>query len=189
MPTEPGGYSFNISEAAQGVLGDLAGDPAVEALRAAALAKGWSQGQFDDRIGTAIDVLAEAGLLEPGLNPTAELAKLGENGAARRQEVETFATQLKDRGEIDDGEYAELVSLAPTASGVTLMEKLRKMMTPSGASATPAGGDNTPAGGEPGDTPEQAEARTMRRDPKYDSDREFRRAADQKFAAAFSGSR
>lgn len=157
-------------------------DPALGAMRNAALAKGWTQGEFNDRFGQAVEALADAGLLVPNFNPAAELAALGDNGAARQQEVEMFAKQLQTRGELTEAEAAELTSLAPTAAGVTLVEKLRKMMGDAGMIVAPAAADPK----FPNDTPDQIEARAMARDPRYETDKAFRKEADAKFMAAFS---
>lgn len=170
-------YDLTLGDQAKEVLGDLSADPAVKALREAAFDQGWTVRQFNDRVGPVIDALAAKGLLVPNFNPAAELAKLGETGPARQQEVQVFADALKSRGDIDDAEYGELMSLQPTAAGVSLIEKLRKMAA--GQGGGPGGGDLPSA-----DTL-KAEAREMRRDPRYDSDQAFRREADAKFKKAW----
>jgi hypothetical protein len=183
-PETVDGYTLTVSDKVTAVLGkDLAQDPAVTALREAALEKGWTPRQFNERIAETIEILADRGLLQPNFDPAAERAALGENGSARQQELETFIGGLKTRGDIDDAEYGELMSLVPTASGVKALEKLRKMMAP--GNDTPAPGGDTPAGGQPGDSEAQAEARALARDPRYETDPKFRREADRKFMEAF----
>ena len=125
-----------------------ADDPAMKALREHAVEQKWSQGQFDDTLGV-IKAFADKGVLLPMFDPAAEAAKLGENAGPRRQEVETLAQSLKARGEISDEEFGEMTSLAATAAGVTLMEKLRKMMGPNGTPpATPPGPNDGPQDSE-----------------------------------------
>jgi hypothetical protein len=92
------------------------GRPGAEDLREAAKEKGWTQGQFNERLGETINILAEKGLLQANFDPAAETAKLsegGKDGKARQQEVQVFADSLKARGDIDDAEYGELMSLSP----------------------------------------------------------------------------
>lgn len=179
MPDTADAYRLEIGEGATKVLGDLSKDPALKTLRDAAKEKGWTQGQFNERIGQTIDILAEKGLLQANFDPAAELAKLGDTGKARQQEVTVFADSLKTRGDITDEEYGELMSLVPTAAGVSLMEKLRKMATPDGT--IPPGG-----GGATNTDALKAEAAAMRRDPKYDTDPVWKGEADRKFMAAWS---
>lgn len=184
MPDTADGYSANIPDALKpfmpGIDAEaLKADPMVATLREHFKAQGRSQGEFDNLF-DSLGVLAGKGMIPKPIDFAAERAALGENGVARQAEVETFAKALKQRGDIDDAEFTELMSLAPTRAGVTLIEKLRKM---SGAN-----GDLTPPGdkqeGE-GDTPEQKEARDMAHDPKYGRDGAFTKEADKKWQAAF----
>jgi hypothetical protein len=181
VPETPDGYQLKLSEAAKTTLGSLEGDPVFASLREAAKEKGWTQGQFNERIGEAIEIMADKGLLVPNFDPAAEIGKLsegGKDGKARQQEVQVFADSLKARGDIDDAEYGELMSLAPTAAGVKLVEKLRAMAA-TGGTALP-GGD----GGATAEAQKEA-AREMRRDERYDKDPTFRREADLAYRKAW----
>lgn len=171
------GYAVNLPAELVKYTGEPS-DPAMKALREYAVEQKWSQGQFDDTLGV-IKAFADKGVLHEMFDPAAEAAKLGDNAPARRQEVEVFAKSLLERKEIDDAEFGELMSLAPTAAGVTLMEKLRKMMGPGAGVTAPRAGDG------PQESPEMAEAKAMRLDPKYDTDSRFKRAADAAWIKAF----
>lgn len=173
-PEAADGYVFNVSEAAKGALGKLDGDPVVAELQAFALERKMTQGQFDDSVGAIVDRLALKGFLLPNFDPAAELQKLGDNGSQRRGEVETFASQLLDRKEIDAEQAAELTSLSATAAGVKLVESLRKMMGAGAGLIAPGPGD---AGA--GADADKARAAEMRRDPKYGVDAVFTREADE----------
>lgn len=180
VPDTPDGYVFTVGEKATTALGDMSKDPALNALRDAAKAEGWTQGQFNERVGKVVDILAEKGFLVPSFDPAAELATLsegGKDGKARQQEVQVFADSLKARGDIDEQEYAELVSLQPTAAGVRLIEKLRAMSATGGLQL--GGGDTTK-------DQLRERAAEMRRDARYDTDGKFRREADAAYMAAYS---
>jgi hypothetical protein len=155
-------------------------DPVMKALREHALEQKWPQGRFDDTL-SLIKVFADKGVLVPLFDPAAEAAKLGDKGAARRQDVEIFAKSLKSRNEITDEEFGEMASLAATAAGVQLVEKLRKMMGDAGKTPidAPSGGDQSAS------SPAMAEAQTMRADPRYGKDSTFTRSADRKWVAAW----
>jgi hypothetical protein len=130
VPETADAYAFTPSEDAAKILGDMSSDPALKTLREAAKEKGWTQGQFNERIVETVNILASKGLLQANFDPAAEVAKLsegGKDGKARQQEVQVFADSLKARGDITDVEYGELMSLMPTAAGVKLVEKLRAM--------------------------------------------------------------
>lgn len=179
VPESADAYQVNLDEAGREALGLTDGDPLVEGLRKYAHEKGKPQGYVDDVLEAAAE-MARAGLFDAGLDPAAEAAALGENAEGRRREVEVFGQALKARGDITEAEYGELMSLAPTAAGVTLIEKLRKMMTDNG--------QIKPPGDAP--SPEDAakeEARNLAKDPKYGKDRAFTAEADRKWAAAFGG--
>lgn len=122
--------------------------------------------------------MARAGLFDAGLDPAAERTKLGDNAEGRQREVEVFGQALKARGDITEEEYGALLSLAPEAAGVTLIEKLRKMMTDNGQIKPP--GDAPSA-----EDAAKEEARTLAKDPKYGKDRGFTAQADRKWAEAF----
>lgn len=154
-------------------------------LRTRAHAAGLTQGEFDDRIGFAIDQLAEGGFLLPNLDPAAELAKLsegGKNGEARRQEVAVFADGLKARGDIDEALHQELMSLAPTAAGVQLIEKFREWMGPKGQVAPPVVSDPAAISAD------KARAKEQRNDPRYESDARFRADTDELIARTYGKS-
>lgn len=183
MPETAEGYAANLSEAAQKVWGaDLTADPAFVEARAWAKEQGMSQGEFDRNVVGLMERLAEKGVIEPAFDPAAELAQLGENGETRRREAELFAEAWKARGELDDAEFGELMSLTPTAAGVRLVEKMRKAMAnPPTLEASPAPGTDAN-----GDTAAQAAARAARADPRYENDPAFRRQADRAWMEAFA---
>lgn len=181
VPEAADGYAVNVSDAAREKLGLTDGDPMVAALSKFAHESGKPQGWLDDVMEGAA-ALAEAGLFDSAFDPATEAAALGENAEGRRREVEVFAESLKARGEIDEGMYGELMSLSPTANGVKLIEYMRKQMG--------AGGEIPKPGGEvSGTDAAQAKARELRADPRYESDRAFRAAADQAWRDAWPGSR
>lgn len=181
VPETAAGYALNIPESLKGALNAeaLANDPAIVALRDHYKAQGRPQGDFD-KLFEAMGVLQDKGILGKPVDFAAETAALGANGVARQKEVETFAQSLKQRGEITDAEFGDLMSLAPTASGVSLVEKMRSWKPVTDLK-------------NPGDTPAvdpkekaQADARTLAEDPKYGKDRAFTQAADEAYKKAFS---
>lgn len=179
IPDTADGYAFTVSDKARGLLGDVSQDPAVAAAREFAKSKGWTQGQFDDHIGGLVNHLAEKGLFEPTFDPKAQTTALGEHGATRQRELYTFAESLKTRGEINEEQFGELISLIPTKPGTELLEFLRKQMR---------GGGVDTGGGPAGDTADaKAKAQQMAADPKYHTDRAFRKEADAAWVAAYGG--
>lgn len=179
VPDAADGYAVNLDDTQKAALGLSDGDPLVKGLSEWAKEQNWSQGRLDDVL-VAASALAAKGLLGAPFDPAAELAKLGENGEGRRTEIETFAEALKSRGDLSEGEHAVLVSLAAEADGVTLIEKLRGRMGEDGQIEAPA----DPGAGN---THEAllAKAREMRADERYESDRNFRKQADDKFQEAY----
>lgn len=176
-------YVVNLDDDAKTALGLVDGDPLVGHLQKLAHDGKWPQGRVDDFLTTAAD-MARAGLFDAGIDPAAEAAALGENAAGRRREVEVWAESLKERGEISEGEFGELMSLSPTANGVTLIEKIRKLAGAGGGIPKPQPAD------EAGDQKAlQDKAREMRRDPRYETDKEFRGDADRAWREAWPGSR
>lgn len=170
---------MNLDAASREALGLGEDDPLVAGLAKYAADKGKPQGWMDDALEAAAE-MAKAGLFDAGLDPAAEAAKLGENAAGRRREVEVFAEALKARGDgFDDEMFGELMSLTPTASGIRMVEYMRKLMT------TPTNQPAPPNGGQPDDA--KAKAQEMAADPKYHSDRRFRAEADRKWVEAFGG--
>lgn len=176
--TEASAYAVNLPDEAKTALGLGDGeDPIVKGITEHWAKSGKSQGALDDFLAQAGE-LAKAGLFGSGFDPAAEAAKLGETAPARRREVEVFAEALKSRGDITDEEHGELMSLSPTAAGITLLEKLRGMMGDAGRIEPPT---------EPAATGKEASMakyREMRADPKYETDRKFRAEADGHFQAA-----
>lgn len=173
---DPAAYTVNIDDEAKKALGLAdADDPIVKGLTEIAAKSGMSQGRVDDFLATAAE-MAKAGLFDTGFDPVAEAAALGENAAGRRREVEIFADALKSRGEgFDDGMHQELMSLSPTANGVKLVEFIRKMMGPAGEITPPEGpglGSREAA---------LAKFREQRADPRYHTDKDFRKATEQLF--------
>lgn len=179
MPETADAYAVNLDEASREALGLTDDDPLVAGLRKYAHEKGKPQGYLDDVLEAAAE-MSRAGLFDAGLDPAAERAKLGDNAEGRQRDVEVFGQALKARGDITEEEYGALLSLAPEAAGVTLIEKLRKLMTDNG--------QIKPPGAAP--SPEEAakeEARTMAKDQRYGKDRTFTAEADRKWASAFGG--
>jgi hypothetical protein len=180
VPEAIDGFKVNLPAELVKYTGE-ASDPAMKAIREHALSEKWSQGQFDDVMGL-IKVFSEKGVLAPMFDAAAETAQLGDNGRARQQEALSFATQLKDRGEVTDAEFGELAAFSATAAGVTAMEKLRKMMGPNGQIVAPTRDDAAGAA----DSPAMAEANKLRADPKYGVDNRFTREADAAWVKAFN---
>lgn len=85
---------------------------------------------------------------------TARLAEenkqLGEKAGDRLKAVDTWAQGLKAKGEIGDAELAAVHSIATTAAGVTLLEKLIAKASGSIPGHIPV---RQPAGAKPGDIP------------------------------------
>ena len=152
------------------------GDPIVQGIRDHFKAEGLTQGQFDDFL-TRAGKLAEAGLFDTGFDVAAETAKLGENAEGRRREVEVFANALKEREGFDEEMHGELMSLSPSAAGVRLVEFMRKLAGPAGEIVADPGGG--------GVTDPKEKAREMARDPRYETDKAFRKEADTAWQAAF----
>lgn len=172
MPADAAGYQINVDDAGREALG-MAGpdDPLLKGVTEHFAKAGKSQGALDDFMATAAE-LAKAGLFGANFDPAAEAAKLGDNAEGRRREIEVLGEALKGRGDIDDGEFGELMSLSATAAGVTLIEKLRKMMGEAGKVDPPTDTGETGLA-----TVEKAQA--MRRDPRYDTDKAFKKDADR----------
>ena len=178
MPEDAAGYAINLSDEAKAAL-RLAddGDPIVQGIRDHFKAEGLPQGAFDDFLARA-GKLAEAGLFDTGFDVAAEAVKLGENAEGRSRDVEAFANSLKARGDdgFDDEMHGELMSLSPSAAGVRLVEFLRRQMGAAGEIVVTT--DNGPSG----DPKEVAKA--LARDPRYETDKAFRKEADLAWQAA-----
>lgn len=179
VPADAAAYAVNLDDASREALGLTDDDPLVAGLRKYAHEKGKPQGYLDDVLDAAAE-MARAGLFDAGLDPAAERTKLGENAEGRQREVEVFGEALKARGDITDGEYAALLSLAPEADGVTLIEKLRKLMTDNGQITPPGSEANA-------EDAAKTKAKEMAADPKYRTDRVFKASADKAWAEAFGG--
>jgi hypothetical protein len=179
IPETADGYALNVPDNLKSILApeSLAKDPMVATIREHFKSTGRTQGEFDQLFDT-IGVLQAKGFVPKPLDFAAERAALGENGAARQAEVETFAKAMKSRGDLDDAEFGELMSLAPTRAGVTLVEKLRKM---TGNETVKLPTDNV----EDPKAAEQKAAQAMQDDPRYQTDRKFRKAADEAYMKAF----
>jgi hypothetical protein len=177
-PDAADGYGFTVSDKARSALGDISNDPAVKEAQAYAFEQGWTRGEFDKNVGGLVNHLVEKGLFEPTFDPAAETAALGEHGATRQRELQTFLDSVKTRGEIDDAQYGELSRLVPTAAGTRALEWLKGQMRGGGLDT---GGDG--AAVEDG----KAKAMEMAQDPRYRSDRVFRAEADAAWVAAFGG--
>ncbi|GAW42427.1 hypothetical protein SH203_02843 [Brevundimonas sp. SH203] len=176
---EASAYGVNIDDDAKAALGlSEADDPIIKGLTEIAAKSGMTQGAVDDFLKTAAE-MAKAGLFDTGFDPAVEMAALGENAAGRRREVEIFADALKARGEgFDDGMHQELMSLSPTANGVKLVEFFRKLAGPAGEIVAPD------KGGPTAKDEALAKWREQRVDPRYETDKDFRRATEKLFADA-----
>lgn len=179
VPDTPEAYAVNVSDEVKTGLGLTDDDPMVKALQAHAHDTKKPQGWLDD-VMEAAGVLNAKGLLDGVFDPAAELAKMGENGAALRTEAETYAGALKERGEISEDAYGELMSLTPTAAGVELIRYFRK------AANQEAGFDAPSEGGPTSQEVLQQKAQEMARDPKYGTDRAFTKEADALWIKAYS---
>lgn len=179
--TEASAYAVNLDDEARAALGLAeADDPIVKGLSEIAAKTGMTQGAMDDFLKTAAE-MAKAGLFETGFDPAAEAAALGENAAGRRREVEIFADALKARGgDFDDGMHQELMSLSPTANGVKLVEFFRKLAGPAGEIAAPERAGQTEKDAA------LAKWREQRQDPRYETDKDFRKATEKLFTDAYA---
>jgi hypothetical protein len=178
VPEKPDGYSLTFSEKAKGLVGDLSNDPLVKALQEHAHTNKWPQKDFQ-RMAEVLELAAEKGLLEPPIDAKAEAAKLGKDGEQRQRDMETYLQALQARTDIDAEMFGEGMTLGATANGIKLLEFFRKQM-PNGGRIDP------PLGALSGDvSADQARAREMARDPKYNTDRDFRREADALWQNAF----
>lgn len=184
VPADAAGYAINIPDSLKTFVAAEPGDPAWQTLAKHAADQKWPQGRVDDAV-ALLEAFAKEGQLEPVFDPAAETAKLGANGKAQQQEQETFLTALKARGDINEDDFGELMSLVPTAAGTRALAKLRGLMGPAGAAIPPPATDPV-EGGQAGDTAAQAEARKMARDPRYGVDSKFTKQADAAWMAAFS---
>ena len=182
VPDTAEAYQVNLAAEDREALGLTDNDPLVEALAKFGAENKRSQGWLDDMLEGA-SILQKAGLFDAGFDPAAERASLGEGAEGRQRDIELFAESLKQRGEIDEGMYGELMSLSPTANGVKLIEYMRRQMGSSGAVPV-LGGAEVDALSEA-----KAKASEMRRDPRYDRDRSYRAEADAAWRDAYSGSR
>ncbi|MFN4288911.1 MAG: hypothetical protein ACK4E3_10505 [Brevundimonas sp.] len=172
-------YAITADDAVREKLGLKDDDPLAKGLREYAATSKKPQGFVDDVIDLVRD-LSDRGVLDTGFDPQAELAALGERGPERRREAEIYVESLKDRGEISEGAYAELMSLTPTAAGVELLEYFRK--------ARPAEGGGTTGGAATSDADKAREAaKAMAKDERYGKDRQFTLQADRAWAEAFGG--
>jgi len=179
VPEAPTGYEFKPSEKVVEILGDLGEDRAINALREVAKEKGWTQGQFEDRVTEVVNALAEKGLFEPMIDLKAETAALGTDGAQRQAALLTRFEALKARGDIDGDMQEELAMLVSTAAGTKALEFLLR-----GAAPVDPNVDGANVNSDP-----KEEAKALRRDPRYGKDRAFTKEADAKWLAAFPGSR
>jgi hypothetical protein len=183
VPESADGYKVTLDEAAKASLGLTDDDPMVKALAEFGVEQKKPQGWLDDVLGAAAH-LASKGLLDGAIDPEAEAAKLGENAAGRRREVEVFADALKAKGDgFDEEMHGELMSLSPTAAGIRLVEYLRKL-------AGPAGDIPAPSGKAVDDAADlKAKAAEMAKDPRYGNDRTFTAEADAMWKRAYPGAR
>ncbi len=179
MPTGDQSYELRLPEGGEIYAPEAANDPVVKALMEGYKELGYSQRDLDITLG-AIKVMADRGVLQPPFDPAAEVAALGDNGAVRQQEQQTWLTSLHERKEIGDDEFGELMTLVPTAKGTRALEQLRKIMTESTTGAVlPTTTTVDPK------AQAQQEAKDMAADKRYRTDRDFQRQADLKWKQAF----
>lgn len=180
IPENAAGYTFNFSDKAQGLVGDLASDPLVAALQEHAATNKWPLSRFQD-LAVAIEVAAEKGLIDAPIDNTAEMGKLGNDGLQRQAELETYFQALQARNDIDGDMFGEAMILSRTAAGVKMLEWFRKQLPDGGKILPPAG----EGGAEDGATADQVKAREMAEDPRYKTDRAFKSEADKLYMKAF----
>lgn len=179
VPETADGYQFEVTEDLKRFIPQGDADPAVKSVRDFAKAQGWQQGRFEDVMGS-FKALTEAGVLAPPLDFKAETARLGDTGPQRQSELETYTDALLARGDITEGEAAQMKSLLPVADGVTLLEKIRAMSQNTDTKIDPPA-----AAADPVKTA-QDEAKALRRDERYGKDHDFTKAADKAFIDAYS---
>lgn len=181
MPETADGYALAENDFVKTYVPNAADDPAIQTLREHFHETGATQGEFN-RVFDSLQVMVDKGIIPPPLNPEAEIAALsagGVDGRARMVEQETWLRSLQTRGDIDEEGFGELMSLVPTARGTRALEQLRKTMTTT--NVQPPGDKTTP---DPA-AEAQAAAQAMHSDPKYRTDRQFKRAADAAWREAF----
>jgi hypothetical protein len=181
IPENAAGYTFNFSDKAQGLVGDLASDPLVAALQEHAATNKWPLSRFQD-LAVAIEVAAEKGLIDAPIDNTAEMGKLGNDGLQRQAELESYFQALQARNDIDGEMFGEAMILSRTAPGVKMLEWFRKQL-PDGGKIVPPTGEG---GAGEGVTANQEKAREMARDERYGKDRAFTRQADEAWMKAFN---
>ena len=179
VPDTADGYNFKLSDETAKLVGDLSDDPLMKSIRDHAKAQGWSQGQFN-AVSEILELAAKSGAMTAAIDPAAELKALGENGAARQKEMETYLQALKARNEIDEAMFEEGAFLMQTAAGIKLLEHLKGQAKAVGDMDPPPDG-----GGDP-KAAAQAKAREMAADERYKTDPAFKREADKLYMEAFS---
>lgn len=123
-------------------------DPRIPILRDLALQNGWSQ----ETVNAIVALDAQSKILSHNSEVeriAAEDKKLGDNGKARKDAVQSWAKGMLDKKEIDQGEYEEIRLTAATAAGVTLLEKI----IAKASGQVPGTGGNPPAPPKPQDQP------------------------------------
>lgn len=98
-------------------------DPRVPKARAVAKELGLDQNQFNRilALDAEIQIAAHTAEME---RVKAEDAKLGENGATRKEAISNWAKGLLSRNEITPEEHAEILMTGTSAAGVSILEKL-----------------------------------------------------------------
>lgn len=179
MPTGDASYQLTLPEGVEAFVPNAANDPVILKIAEAFKAAGKPQSAMNDIFGL-VKILADGGAIQPPFDPAAETAALGDGGAALQQEQQTFLTSLKDRGELSEGAFGELMTLVPTANGTRAIQELRKLMTTNNDGAQLPNGQALDAKAQA-----QKDARDLAADPRYKTDRNFKKAADEAYKAAF----
>jgi hypothetical protein len=145
--------------------GDLeeADAPVMKLVRDHALAAGIPVDQFQKFATGLLEQAVKDGVIEPGIDPKAEIEKAGGEDKYRDRAgaIDTRLDGLKAQGKLNDGELAELKAARLTADGMAAVEKLLAL---SGEKGTETGGGN--AGGELAD---MSAVKAAMMDDRYDS--------------------
>lgn len=129
-PEDPSGYELPKDERFD--QDQLASSPIVEIWRAAAHDAGLDQEAFEGRL----TEYADAFMAQTEERMKAELEALGENGQTRIDAVEKWAAAT-----LPEEEYLALASVASSANGVKLAERMMKAFREAGMEGSGGGGD------------------------------------------------
>lgn len=145
-------YAFTPSEEFVKTHGDLKDDPALAIGRQVAHKMGLGPQQFQTLVETFYGQMNEAGLLQPPIDASAEIAKLmpkdgdgitKKSAALKRiTGVHGWVEGLRAAGNITQTEANNLVALTVVADGVTVLEKLMSKWGSTGVVGGAGGGLN-----------------------------------------------